>query len=157
MMEEKATQEGPGYSLDEMLDKVYKVLSRTTNSLALGPDRISYRIVKAANKPRLGEELMIWVAANLVIGSIPKDWQNSKVVFIPKPEKDHTELRAWRPITRIKCIGKLGGQVVAVELQAGDLLYKLQFGSMKNRSVIDTVFREVARVQKYLARKGKAG
>ena len=47
--------------------------------------------------------------------------------------------------------------MVADELQAGDLLHNLQFGSVKNRSDIDVVFREKVRVQHCLARKGKAG
>ena len=72
-MEEKEVLEGPGYSMDEMLGKVYKALSGTSNTSAPGPDGISYRILKAANKTRLGGELMLQVAANLVIGSIPKD------------------------------------------------------------------------------------
>ena len=73
--------------MDEMLGTVYKGLSGTSNTSAPGPDGISYRIWKAANKTRLGEELIIQVAANLGIGSFPKDWQNSKVVFIPKLRK----------------------------------------------------------------------
>ena len=73
-MEEEELLEGPVYSMDKILDKVYKALLGTCNTSARGPDEISDRIQKAANKTRLGEELMIHVAANLVTGSIPKDW-----------------------------------------------------------------------------------
>ena len=79
------------------------------------------------------------------------------MVFISNPGQDHIQLKAWRPITLIKCIGKLGEKVVADELQTEELLHKLQFGSLKDRSVIDAIFREIARVKQCLARKGKAG
>ena len=99
---------------------------------------------------------MVQVATNLTMGSIPKEWQDSKVVFIPKPGKNHTQLRAWRPIILINCIGKLGEKAVGEESQVGNLLHRLQFGSVKGRSAIDAVFRDGARVQGCLARKGKA-
>ena len=67
------------------------------------------------------------------------------------------QLKAWRPISLINCNRKLGEKVVADEIQTAELLHKLQFGSVKERSAIDAVFREIARVQQCLARKGKAG
>ena len=100
---------------------------------------------------------MVQVGINLTMGSIPKEWQDSKVVFIPKLGKDHTQLQAWRPMTLINCIRKIGEKVVAEELHEGNLLHRKQFGSVKSRSGIDAVFREVARVQGCLARKGRVG
>ena len=89
-------------------------------------------------------------------GKIPKEWQNSKVVFIPKPNRDLALLKAWRPITLINCIGKLGEKVVADELQQAGLPHRHQFGGVKGRSAIDAVFREVTRVQRCLSAGGKA-
>ena len=88
---------------------------------------------------------------------ILKEWQKSKVVFIPKPKRNLTLLKAWQPITLINCIGKLGKKVVANELQNAGLLHRHQFGSVKGRSAIDAVFREVTRVQRYLSEGGKSG
>ena len=79
------------------------------------------------------------------------------MVFIPKLGKDHTQLKAWRPITLINCIGKLGEKVVVEELQQANLLHRHQFGSVKGRSAIDAVFREVTRVPRCLSNKGSAG
>lgn len=53
------------------------------------------------------------MAENLARGRIPKAWQFSKVVMIPKPGKDHGKMKGWRPINPINCIGKLGEKVVA--------------------------------------------
>ena len=90
-------------------------------------------------------------------GKTHKEWQNSKVVFIPKPNRDLALLKAWCPITLINCIGKLGEKVVADELQQAGLLHRHQFGSVKGRSAIDAVFREVTRVQRCLSAGRKAG
>ena len=78
------------------------------------------------------------------------------MVFTPKPGRDHSLLKSWRPITLINCIGKLGEKVVADDLQDADLLHNLQFGSVRGRSAVDAVFRQVARVQQCLSRKGNA-
>ena len=89
-------------------------------------------------------------------GKIPKEWQNSKVVSIPKPNRDLALLKARRPITLINCIGKLVEKVVADELQQPGLLHRHQFGSVKGSSAIDAVFREVTRVQRCLSAGGKS-
>ena len=121
-------------------------LFRISNTSPPGPDGISYKIIKWANKSVLGEYLIDDVVDNLMEDKISKEWQNSKVVFIPKPNRDLALLKAWRPITLINCIGKLGEKVVVDELQQAGLLHRHQFGSVKGRSAIDAVFREVTRV-----------
>ena len=88
--EEEITM-GSGYNVEKMLEKVYTLLSGTSNSSAPGPDRVSYNILKMAIKTYLGEQLMVQVATNRIVGSIPKEWQDSKVVFIPKPGKNYTQ------------------------------------------------------------------
>ena len=133
-----------------MKDKVLDTLSRTSNTSAPGPDGINYQILKWANNTVLGEYLIYQGVGNLLEWRIPKEWQKSKVVFIPKPKRDLNLLKAWRPITLINCIGKLGERVVADELQNEGLLHKHQFGSVKGRSAIDAVFREVTTVQRCL-------
>ena len=155
--EEDIREDAPGLGREELKDKVLDALSRTSNTSAPVPDGISYKIIKWANKSVLGEYLIDDVVDNLMQGKIPKEWQNSKVVFIPKPNRDLALLNAWRPITLINCIGKLGEKVVADELQQAGLLNRHQFGSVKGRSAIDAVFREVTRVQRCLAAGGKAG
>ena len=155
--EEDRRKDAPGLGRQELKDKVLDALSRTSNTFATGPDGIRYRIIKCANKSVLCEYLIDNVVDNLMEGKIPKEWQNSKVVFIPKPNRDLAILKAWRPITLINCIGKLGEKVVADELQQAGLLHRHQFGSVKGRSAIDVVFCEVTRVQRCQSVGGKAG
>lgn len=138
---------GPGTDKQELLAKVYTALSGTSNPSAHSPDGISYKTLKGTNKTPLGRALMDQVAQQLVAGTVPRQWQDSKVVFISKPGNDHTQLKAGRPITIINCIGKQGEKVVAEELQQANLLDRHQFSSVKGKSAIDGVFREVTRIQ----------
>ena len=112
---------------------------------------------KKKKKKALGEYLIDDVVDNLMEGKIRKEWQNSKVVFIPKPTKDLALLKVCRPITFINCIGKLGETVGAYELQQAGLLHRYQFGSLNGRSTIDVVFCEVIRVQRCFSAIVKAG
>ena len=109
-----------------------------------------YKNIKWANQSVLGEYLIDDVVDNLMECKIPKEWQDSKVVFIPKLNRYLALLKAWRPITHINYIGKLGEKIVVDELQQAGLLHRRQFGSVKGRSPIDAVFREVTRVQRCL-------
>ena len=103
--------QGPEMDKQELLTKVHTALSGTSNTSAPGPDRISYKTLKAANKTPLGRALVDQVTEQLAVGTVLREWQESKVVFIPKPGKDYTQLKAWRPITLINCISKLGENI----------------------------------------------
>ena len=92
--EEDRREDAPGLGREELQDKVLEALSRNSNTSAPGPDGISYKIIKWANKSVLGEYLIDDVVDNLMEGKIPKEWQDPKVVFIPKPNRDMELLKA---------------------------------------------------------------
>ena len=81
-------EDAPGLGREELKNKVLEALSRTSNASVPRPDGISYKIIKGANKSVLGEYLINNMVDNLIEGKIRKEWQNSKVVFIPKPKRD---------------------------------------------------------------------
>jgi len=39
------------------------------------------------------------------------------MVMIPKPGKDHTRVKGWRPIVLANIVGKLAEKLIAQELQ----------------------------------------
>ena len=96
--EEGKNEEAEEEDLEELVMKVKIMLSRTQNSSALGPDSISYRFIKTIKETILEEKVIEEVARNLIKGTILREWQNSKVVMIPKLRKDHTKTKGWRPI-----------------------------------------------------------
>ena len=87
------TLDSAGYGqdeIDDMEDSVRKALVGTKNSSALGPDGVSYRLMKAVRDTPLGEELISEVALHLLEGTRPAKWKEMRVVLIPKPGRDLT-------------------------------------------------------------------
>jgi len=122
-----------GIGQEEMELLVRKALAATSNKSVPGLDGIGYKLIEQVLDIKLGRELICEVAEKLVKGKIPKEWQHSKVVMIPKPGKDNSETKDWRPINLINCVSKLGQKVVAVRLQESGLLHQHQFGSVEGR------------------------
>ena len=143
------------YSTEKLEEKVREALWGTSNRSAPAPDGISYWFIKVVLDTRLGEEVVREVAESLKEGRIPEAWQNSKVVFIPKPNKDHKAAKEWRPINLINCIGKLAEKVVADKLQEPGLFHKGQYGGIKGRSALEVMTRALTRAQRALARGGQ--
>ena len=88
-------------------------LSGTKNNSAAGPDGVGQTLIKAVRDPRLGTEVLGKVVAALRGGYIPDRWRDMRVVLIPKPGRDLTPTKNWKPLNLINCMGKLGEKVVA--------------------------------------------
>ena len=101
------------YSEDKVMEWVHSALSGTKNNSAAGPDGVGDRLIKAVWDTRLRIEVLGEVVAALRGGYIPDRWQDMLVVLIPKPGRDFTQTKNWRPLNLINCIGKLGEKVVA--------------------------------------------
>ena len=71
---------------------------------------------------------------------MPESWRSMKMVMIPKPGKDHTAVKGWRPIVLANTVGKLSEKVVAIELQRHDeLWHDRAFAGRRGRGAIDSV------------------
>jgi len=146
-----------GISQEKMEVLVRKALAGTSNKSVPGLDRIWYKLIKRVLDLELGRELIRDMAKNLVNGKIPKEWQHSKIVMIPKLGKDHNKTKGWRPKNLINCISKLGEKVVADRLQESSLLYRHQFGLVKGRLATEAALRVVTRAQRCMAAEGAVG
>ena len=80
-LDDKEVEEG---ALEKIVTKVEIALSGTQNSSAPRLDSISYGLIKTIKNTILGEKMLEEVAKNLIKGIILKEWQNSKVIMIPK-------------------------------------------------------------------------
>ena len=137
-----------------MIEQARKALSGTSNSSALGPDGINYKLLKAIKDTRLGKEVLEEDATNLIRASIPDSWKVMRVVLIPKPGRDLTKTKSCRPINLINCIGKLGEKVVADEIKEADLLHGGQFGGVKGKSALEGVFKAVTKTRRCIGSGG---
>jgi len=71
---------------------------------------------------------------------MPEEWRGMKIVMLPKPAKDYTKVKGWRPIVLAKTVGKLAEKIVAQELQKGEgLWHKRAFAGKKGRGAIGIV------------------
>ena len=99
------------------------------------------------------------IVDNLARGVIPPAWREMQVVFIPKPGRDLTLAKNWRPLNLINCVGKWGEKIVADRIQdfRGDLFHHLQFGSVKGRSAVDVLSRSVVKATRCIDEGGDVG
>jgi len=79
----------------QLEEEMRKALSGASNLSAPGLGGIGYRLIKMVMGIKLGDELMREVPKNLAREGIPKECQNSKVMMIPKPGKDHNKTKGW--------------------------------------------------------------
>ena len=63
------------------------------------------------------------------------------MVMIPKPNKDHTKVKGWRPIVSANTVGKLAEKVIAdrIQLDNPPVFHHFQYGSRKHRLAIDAM------------------
>ena len=105
------------YSEDRVMEWVPSALSGTENNSAAGPDGVGYRLIKGVQDTELGIKVLRVVVGALRGGYILYRWREMRVVLIPKPGRDLTQTKNWRPLNLINCIGKLGENVVADRIQ----------------------------------------
>ena len=65
-------------------------------------------MIKAIRDMRLGNKLLGEVVTALRGGYIPDRWRDMRVVLIPKPGRDLTQTKNWRPLNFINSMGSLG-------------------------------------------------
>ena len=138
-------------------EQVDRALTGTKNNSAPGPDGISYRLLKMIRQTTLGKAIIRDIARCFPNNEqqredIPETWQQMLTVMIPKPGKDHTLVKGWRPIVLSNTVGKLAEKVFADELQKIALFHQLQFGSRKKKSAIDAMMIAVAKAQEAVER-----
>jgi hypothetical protein len=128
------------FSRQELVDALQSCAKNTT----LGPDHVSWRLIKQFIKSDLGVvELIINVAnASINHGHWPAHFKQSVSVIIPKPGKPvYNKAKAFRPIVVLNMMGKLIKKMIARRLQFESLdlgtLHPCQTGGIMQWSVED--------------------
>ena len=80
-----------------------------------GFDRISYPLIK--NLPDSIKSRLIMLYNKIFIKSIiPQSWKAAIIIPIPKPNKAHSEINGYRPISLISCMSKVMEKIIATRL-----------------------------------------
>jgi len=108
---------------------------------APGPDKLTFSAILLLWK--WDKERMVRLTkAAIRTGRHPSVWKRASGVVIRKPGKDdYTQLKAYRSISLVSCMGKVVEKIVAEllsdEAERRGLLSDGQFGSRRGRSAID--------------------
>jgi hypothetical protein len=121
-------------------EEVISHLAKCKPKSAAGLDGISYRLLKRAPK-----SLMLYITkvfgACVRLGYFPKPWKIAKTIMIPKPKKDHSIAKNYRPISLLSCLGKLFERLIAGQLskhlEDNGLFNKNQSGYCKGKMTTD--------------------
>ena len=110
---------------------------------APGPDKLSFGAIRLLWKWDK-ERIVRLTKAAIRTGRHPSVWKRGSGVVIRKPGKDdYTQLKAYRSISLLSCMGKVVEEVVTEllsdEAERRGLLSDGQFGSRRGRSAIDAV------------------
>lgn len=77
------------------------------------------------------------------LGYHPACFKLAEVVFLPKPKRDPSSVKGWRPISLLSCLGKGLERLIAKRMShlaiTWDIVGQQQFGALPKRSATDLV------------------
>ena len=131
------------------------VLDHLNVKKAPGADRITGRILREL--PRSG---ILWLTrifnASLRHGTFSSAWKNAKVIMLPKPGKNPSELRSYRPISLLSTLSKVFEKLLyrkLLELLPPTALPDHQFGFRARHSTVDQLRRVTSTILNSLEKK----
>lgn len=123
--------------------RIVRILKKVKNT-SPGEDNIFYDHIK--NLPTNGLDYLANIYETTIEACyFPKQWKNGRVALIPKPGKDHSEPKNYRPITLLSALGKilerLINEIITTYVEDKHLIPESQAGYRKNRSSQDQLYR----------------
>lgn len=122
---------------------------------APGPDGISNEIIKAATEAN-PEYIRQVMSKCFTQGIFPRKWKVSKLVLIPKPNKNPQEPQKYRPLCLLDTAGKLLERLIKnrmeKEFEEKNVLAENQHGYRKKKSTI-TAMAKIKQVKELAKRK----
>ena len=116
-----------------------------TNSAA-GQDGVGYNLLKRV-PPSYLAYITKFYGACIRIGYFPKAWKYAKIIMVPKPGKDLSSAKNYRPISLLSCLGKVFERLLAGRLskyiESKGLFNKNQSGYRKGKMSSDHLLRLV--------------
>ena len=126
------------------VEEILENLKKCKNKSAPGEDTITYQMLKKVPKNILAILSSIFTTC-LRIGYFPDNWKKASVSMLPKPGKDSTIVKNYRPISLISCVGKVFERIIANRLSSymerKKLFSPFQSGFRKGRMTAEQLLR----------------
>lgn len=107
-----------------------------------GVDGISVELLSAVWES-IGKYVTHLFRACILLGHHPSNFKLAEVVFLPKPGRDPSSIKGWRPISLLSCLGKGLERIIAKRMSylaiTSDIVGQQQFGALTKRSATDLV------------------
>ena len=128
------------------VEEILQHLKRCKTNSAAGFDGIGYDLLKKAPES-FWKFLTRFFGACLRLGYFPENWKHAKTLMIPKPGKDLSLAKNYRPISLLSCIGKLFERLLAGRLshylESNGYFNKNQSGYRRGKMSSDHLLRLV--------------
>ena len=116
-----------------------------------GKDGITAKMLKEL--PFSALKMVLYIFNSILrMGHFPLSWKKSEIVMIPKPGKDPTQVKSYRPISLLSILSKLFESILMKKLEpyieSNNIIPPHQFGFRKRHSTIEQVHRIVGLIRK---------
>lgn len=81
------------------------------NKNSTGNDQMPYTVINKFS-PAILMFIKIFLNQLISCGYFPQIWKCAKIIPIPKPQKDDSLIKNWRPISQLNCLAKIYEKIV---------------------------------------------
>lgn len=140
--------------------EITQVIKSLKNNKAAGHDEIGTRVLK--NLPRKAIVFLIKLTNGILYTShFPDDWKISKVIPLPKKNKNKSLITSYRPISLLPHISKIVEKIIKIRMtkfiSAKNILAKEQFGFRTSHSTTDQLARLINKITENFNKKLHTG
>ena len=111
---------------------------------APGPDEIENILIKNLSQKTI-RQLTYIINAIITLQHFPNTWKLATVIPVPKPNKEHTLLESYRPISLLNALLKITERIIYNKLNLSDEKYHkiipAQFGFRNGHSTVQQIAR----------------
>ncbi|KAI1004634.1 hypothetical protein K3495_g3577 [Podosphaera aphanis] len=128
--------------INDISDEEVRTCTIGSGNTAPGADGVSVELLEVCLKT-IGPHTTKLFGACLQLGTHPTCFKLAEFVLLPKPNRDLTSIKGWRPIAILSCLGKGLERLLAKRMAhlAGvyDVVGHQKFGALPKRSATDLV------------------
>ena len=134
-------------------EEIIEALRHISQYKAQGCDNIHNSMVKNGGNTLI-QSLLFLFDWSFQIGYMPKIWKCANIVPIPKPDRDHSYCKNYRPIALLSCVGKLLERIITKRLiwyiNQNDMLTYTQAGFQSWHNTGELILRLTENIYKTL-------